>query len=98
LQGSCAALSINAERCVALDNPKLQDNNKIWWEKEDIIPLVKEYVEKWKVDAVGSSYLDWATIFCLTQYQIITFDSGGVSGHINHRAVSAAVRYVFCYF
>ncbi|GKT85598.1 glycosyltransferase family 32 protein [Colletotrichum tofieldiae] len=25
---------------------------------------------------------------------IITFDEGGVSGHINHRAVSAAVRYV----
>ena len=24
--------------------------------------------------------------------QIVTFDEGGVSGHINHRAVSAAVR------
>jgi len=75
LQGSCDALSINAERCVALDNVKLQDNNKIWWEKEDIVPIVKQYVEKWKVDA------------------IITFDSGGVSGHINHRAVSAAVSH-----
>lgn len=61
LQGSCDALSINAERCVALDNVKLQDNNKIWWEKEDIIPIVKQYVEKWKVDAVSAH----ARIQCL---------------------------------
>ena len=26
---------------------------------------------------------------------IITFDDGGVSGHINHRAVSAGVRFTF---
>jgi N-acetylglucosaminylphosphatidylinositol deacetylase len=25
---------------------------------------------------------------------IITFDDGGVSGHINHRAVAAGVRYL----
>jgi hypothetical protein len=26
------------------------------------------------------------------ELQIVTFDEGGVSGHLNHQAVSAAVR------
>jgi LmbE family N-acetylglucosaminyl deacetylase len=26
--------------------------------------------------------------------QIITFDQGGISGHLNHRAVSKALKYV----
>ncbi|PTB38114.1 uncharacterized protein TrAFT101_011780 [Trichoderma asperellum] len=73
LKGSCSALRINPSRCEALDHPSLQDNPKVWWDTELIKSKVKEYVEKWEVDA------------------IITFDEGGVSGHINHRAVSAAV-------
>ncbi|KAH6664170.1 putative glycan biosynthesis protein [Halenospora varia] len=76
LQGSCKALGIDEARCVALDRPEIQDNPKVWWDQVVIESIVKEYVEKWHVDA------------------IITFDHGGVSGHINHRAVSAAVRYV----
>jgi len=28
---------------------------------------------------------------------IITFDDGGVSGHVNHRAVAAGVRYPTLY-
>ncbi|KAM0464192.1 hypothetical protein ACHAPV_002741 [Trichoderma viride] len=73
LKGSCSALRINPSRCEALDHPNLQDNPKVWWDTNLIKSKVKEYVEKWEVDA------------------IITFDEGGVSGHINHRAVSAAV-------
>ena len=29
---------------------------------------------------------------------IITFDDGGVSGHLNHRAVAAGVRYFLSHF
>ncbi|EFY94990.1 GlcNAc-PI de-N-acetylase [Metarhizium robertsii] len=74
LLGSCAALGIDTSRCVALDHPDLQDNPKVWWEEAKIKPILKEYIEKWDIDA------------------IITFDEGGVSGHINHRAVSSAVN------
>ncbi|KAG6009074.1 hypothetical protein E4U43_000056 [Claviceps pusilla] len=73
LLGSCEALGIDTTRCVALDHPDLQDNPKVWWDENKIKPILKEYIKKWKIDA------------------IITFDEGGVSGHINHRAVSSAV-------
>jgi len=73
LKGSCDALGISPDRCVALDQKDLQDNPKVWWSEDAIIADVKEYVEKWKVDL------------------ILTFDIGGISGHINHRAVSAAI-------
>ncbi|KAG5928859.1 hypothetical protein E4U42_007837 [Claviceps africana] len=74
LLGSCEALGIDTDRCVALDNPDLQDNPKVWWDEDKIKPILKKYIKKWSIDA------------------IITFDEGGVSGHINHRAVSSAVR------
>lgn len=74
LLGSCAALGMDTTRCVALDHPDLQDDPKVWWDENKIKPILKEYIEKWNIDA------------------IITFDDGGVSGHINHRAVSSAVN------
>ncbi|KUJ08279.1 putative GlcNAc-PI de-N-acetylase [Mollisia scopiformis] len=74
LKGACGILSIDDDRCEALNRPELQDNPKKWWDEHEIIAAVKEYVEKWEVDA------------------IITFDHGGISGHINHRAVSRAVK------
>jgi N-acetylglucosaminylphosphatidylinositol deacetylase len=55
-------------------------------------------VKKWNIDAVRtriSSALIWSLNINSrvdTNWQIITFDSGGVSGHINHRAVSAAIQ------
>lgn len=75
LRGSCESLGIQASRCIALDNPELQDNPRVWWNTDIIEGIVKDYVKKWAIDA------------------IITFDEGGVSGHINHRAVSAAVSH-----
>ncbi|KAK1756421.1 putative deacetylase LmbE-like domain-containing protein [Echria macrotheca] len=75
LAGSCRALGIHEQRCIAMDHPELQDNPKVWWNTELVAKIVHEHVLKWKVDA------------------IITFDEGGVSGHINHRAVSAAVSH-----
>ncbi|KAL2128274.1 hypothetical protein VTI74DRAFT_9423 [Chaetomium olivicolor] len=75
LQGSCKALGIHPQRCVAMDHPELQDNPKVWWNTELIEEIVHQHVRRWQVDA------------------ILTFDEGGVSGHLNHRAVSAAVRH-----
>jgi N-acetylglucosaminylphosphatidylinositol deacetylase len=54
LLGSCEALGIDTSRCVALDNPDLQDNPKVWWEEAKIKPILKEYIEKWNIDAVSS--------------------------------------------
>ncbi|KAK3681590.1 putative deacetylase LmbE-like domain-containing protein [Podospora appendiculata] len=73
LMGSCKALGISDQRCVALDHADLQDNPTVWWDTPLIEGIVDKYVKKWDIDA------------------ILTFDEGGVSGHINHRAVSAAV-------
>ncbi len=53
LKGSCKALSIDSGRCLALDNPDLQDNPKVWWDEAAITAVVKEYVSKWKVDVVS---------------------------------------------
>ncbi|RQM05925.1 hypothetical protein DH86_00002584 [Scytalidium sp. 3C] len=80
LKGSCAALSIDPERCIALDREELQDNPKVWWDQNAIVAAVKEHVERWKVDA------------------IVTFDQGGISGHLNHRAVSSAIRIIGALF
>ncbi|KAK3302666.1 putative deacetylase LmbE-like domain-containing protein [Chaetomium strumarium] len=75
LQGSCQALGIHSQRCIALDHPELQDNPRVWWNTDLIEGIVRDYVKKWKIDA------------------ILTFDERGVSGHLNHRAVSAAVSH-----
>ncbi|KAE8440633.1 hypothetical protein EG329_007017 [Mollisiaceae sp. DMI_Dod_QoI] len=74
LKGACQVLGVAEDRCESLNRPDLQDNPKKWWSEKAIISAVKEYVEKWHVDA------------------IITFDDGGISGHINHRAVSSALQ------
>jgi len=56
LKGSCDALGISPDRCVALDQKDLQDNPKVWWSEDAIIADVKEYVEKWKVDLVSIGF------------------------------------------
>lgn len=52
LQGSCAALGIHPQRCIALDHHDLQDNPRVWWNGELIEGIVDEHVKKWKIDAV----------------------------------------------
>ncbi|GKT46119.1 N-acetylglucosaminyl-phosphatidylinositol de-N-acetylase [Colletotrichum spaethianum] len=95
LKGSCDALGIDPSRCVALDHPKLQDNPTVWWDTALIQSILEDYVRKWDVSAVSLMHLGvsshWANI---DLFKIVTFDENGVSGHINHRAVSAAVKYV----
>lgn len=46
----------------------------------------------WKQDAIISVVNSWVTKWKADA--IITFDAGGVSGHINHRAVSSAITQV----
>ena len=76
LLGSCRALHIPPERCISLDLPHIQDNPKVWWSEQKLIPIIEEYVNKWSIDV------------------LVSFDDQGVSGHINHRAVSSAVRWL----
>lgn len=92
LKGSCASLGIDPKRCIALDRPDIQDNPKVWWDKKVIEGIVKEYVGKWQADAVSFPIASLTCPFNICRFQILTFDSGGVSGHINHRAVSSAIR------
>ena len=55
LQGSCAALGIEKDRCVVLDEGMggLADDPKVWWDEKVVEKKVKEYVKKWKVDVVS---------------------------------------------
>lgn len=57
LLGSCEALGIDTTRCVALDHPDLQDNPKVWWDENKIKPILKEYIKKWKIDAVRPPFV-----------------------------------------
>lgn len=77
-----------------MDHPDLQDNPRVWWNTGLIAKIVHEHVLKWKIDAVSISPKSSTSRLGRANRigQIITFDEGGVSGHINHRAVSAAVR------
>lgn len=40
-------------KCVALNEEKLQDNPKVWWDEDEITRSVKSYVKKWDIDLVG---------------------------------------------
>jgi N-acetylglucosaminylphosphatidylinositol deacetylase len=90
-----------------VDHPGLQDNPKVWWDTKLIESIVHEHVKKWEIDAVRCSNVfsyphsaaarprappRFSPKLTTFTPQIITFDDGGVSGHINHRAVSAGVR------
>lgn len=57
LKGACKVLGFHEGRCEALDRPLLQDNPREWWDEKAIIEAVKEYVEKWEVDAVSSLFV-----------------------------------------
>ena len=68
LLGSCKSLGIHDQRCVALDNPALQDNPTVWWDTALIEDIVDTHVRKWEVDAVRcllSSSLTIAVCFRL---------------------------------
>ena len=39
---------------------------------------------------------DFVVLFPATP-QIVTFDAGGVSGHMNHVTLYAAIRYIVCF-
>jgi len=39
--------------CDALDVPELQDDPNVFWPREKIEMIVKEYVNKWEISAVS---------------------------------------------
>lgn len=50
LLGSCHALNVPQERCVALDLPTIQDNPKVWWSEQQLIPIIRQYIVSWSID------------------------------------------------
>jgi hypothetical protein len=55
LAGSCRLLGVEEGRCVALDRLELQDDPNVWWDESIIQGIVKEYIQKWNIDAVRIS-------------------------------------------
>lgn len=53
--GSCLALGIAAERCIALDRAELQDNPTTWWNTTLIEQVVTDYVLEWEINAVSAA-------------------------------------------
>jgi N-acetylglucosaminylphosphatidylinositol deacetylase len=90
LGGACNVLGIDRqERCVVLDK-KYHSLCLSWWrltgrELQDNPDLW------WDTDVVENVIEEYVKRWKIDS--IITFDDGGVSGHINHRAVAAGVRY-----
>lgn len=56
MTASCAALAIWDKHCDVLDVPELQDDPNVFWPHEKILKIVKDYVHKWEIDAVSSSF------------------------------------------
>ncbi|CAF2358418.1 unnamed protein product [Rotaria sp. Silwood2] len=54
LYGSCQALNIPKERCISLDLSNIQDNPKVWWSEQQLIPMINEYIDKWSTDILVS--------------------------------------------
>ncbi len=54
LYGSCQILNIPKERCLSLDLPHIQDNPKVWWSEQQLIPIINEYINKWSIDVLVS--------------------------------------------
>lgn len=55
LEGSCEALGIDEDRCVYLDKPDLRYDSKVGWDEDAIMLAIKEYIKRWRVDAVSDS-------------------------------------------
>jgi N-acetylglucosaminylphosphatidylinositol deacetylase len=54
LHGSCRVLNIPKERCISLDLPNIQDNPKVWWSEQQLIPIINEYINQWSINALVS--------------------------------------------
>ena len=91
-----ACKRLGARDCTVLDMQSIQDSPTQWWDEDAIVPLVRSHITKVRADAVSLPPFLYAACRLLTTHvlQVITFDAGGISGHINHRAVSSALVYV----
>ena len=66
----------------------IQDDPVYWWPEKRLDELIEPFVERWGIDLV----VTFDSTFQV--FQRLTHADGGVSGHINHRAVSAALNYL----
>lgn len=85
-------MGISPDHCVVLDHPELQDNPKKWWDEKLVEEIIAPYIKRWEADLVSAYTTHDMTLFPNIDLQIMTFDEGGISGHINHRAVSAGIK------
>ena len=84
--GSCGALGVAPEHCTVLDQSDLRDAPRQWWPTQRIEAYVREMVHRHNISLVVS-FDDTGTSLAPTA----PTDWTGISGHLNHRATSAAV-------
>lgn len=84
LQKVCDLLGV--DELIQVDRPEMQDHPSRPWS----IPQASRSIETILLDALKKSDLEEA---CLVH--LITFDEGGVSGHVNHRDCYRAMRNLF---
>ena len=66
---------------------------KQYWGAPEITTVVQEFVEEHNIDTVRPSVLD-AIQLAHDMHQILTFDQGGVSGHLNHASLPNGAGHV----
>jgi N-acetylglucosaminylphosphatidylinositol deacetylase len=89
LGDACQVLGIDRqERCVVLDRKYAVPDKVVLTRRE----LQDNPQVWWDTDVVENVIEEYVKRWKIDA--IITFDDGGVSGHINHRAVAAGVRYL----
>lgn len=60
------------------------------WAPADIHRALQPFLDQWGIDAVCPALFVEANVLMFA-FQIVTFDSQGISGHRNHRALPAAL-------
>ena len=68
---SCATLGIAEERCVALNNPDLQDNPKKWWNEDVVEDVLKTHLKKWNIDLVSAEFSLFLAFFIFFLFCLI---------------------------
>ncbi|XP_035207427.1 N-acetylglucosaminyl-phosphatidylinositol de-N-acetylase-like isoform X2 [Stegodyphus dumicola] len=76
LRASCKILGIPAGNLVIIEDSKLPDDPKKFWDKKRVAVIILKYVQQ------------------LSANVVISFDEGGVSGHLNHIAIHHGLKYL----
>ena len=84
--GSCSALGVAEQHCTVLDESDLRDSPRKWWSTNRIEAYVRSMVQRHNISLVVSFDETGASVAL-----VALAHSAGISGHLNHRATSAAV-------